>query len=134
MAVEFPGNAIPAPGYRKGNVSVDQELQYSAVGFSQKGVTLKAGQGVLLLGTVLARDTASKRYVKYVSGGTGGAGTAVGILRKTVDTGTDPQGAEFLANIVFMGVLKLPLISAANGGVPNVLGAVSNTVLGTFKI
>lgn len=132
--VEYAGNAIPAAGFRRGNNVPDDELLYSAVGFTQKGVQLKAGQGTLLLGTVLARETSSKKYVKYVSGGSEGTGVAVGVLRKTVETGTDPDGQEYMGNIVVSGLLKLDRVSYANGGVPNVLGRVTNEVIGYFKI
>lgn len=132
--VDYAGNAIPVPGFDRGASVADDELLYSTAGFTQKGVQLKSGQGVLLLGTVLARETDTKKYVKYASGGVNGTGTAVGILRKTLDTGA-VAGKEYFGNIVIAGILKLEKVSAANaGGAPTVLGAVKNDVLGTFKI
>lgn len=134
--VDYPGNAIPAPGYNRGSNVPDDELLYSTVGFTQKGVTLAPGQGVLKLGTALARRNSDKLYVKFVSGGSGGAETAVGILRKTVDTGSDADGQKYQGNVVIAGILKLSKISAANGGSANVvtaLSAVANDVFGTFK-
>lgn len=119
MVTEYPGNAIPAPGFATGNDTVDLELLYSTVGYSQKGVTLKPGQGVLKTGTILARDTASKRYVKYVKGGTGGAGEPKGILRKTVDTGSSAGDQVFLGNILYSGFAKIGLVKAANGDISN---------------
>lgn len=116
MATEYPGNIIPAPGYRKGNVSTDDELLNSTVGYTQKGVTLKAGQGVLKPGQILAYETTTKRYVKYASGGSNGTGTPSGFLRTGVDTGVDPLGQEYLGNIVIMGILNLDVISRANSG------------------
>lgn len=131
MVTELPGNAIPAPGYRKGNISTDIELMASMNGYTQKGVTLKAGQGVLLPGTPLARDAATKRYVKYTSG------ECAGLLRTGVDTGTDPAGAEFQGNVVVMGIAKLSVISAAASGVLaaaiTALSARVNTPLDHFK-
>jgi hypothetical protein len=132
--VDYAGNAIPAAGITRGPHVPDTEILYSTAGFTQKGVTLAAGQGVLQAGTVLARRTSDKLYVKYSSGGADGAGTAVGILRKTVDTGSDSNGQKYMGNIVIAGILKLAAVSSANGGAPNVLGRVENAVLGTFKI
>ena len=135
--VDYAGNAIPAAGFNATTNVPDDELLYSTAGFTQKGVQLEAGQGVLYLGTVLARKTDTKKYVKYNSGGSNGTNVAVGVLRKTVDTGLVAPGAgvqEYMANIVIAGILKLQKVSSANGGVPSVLGAVTNAVLGTFKI
>lgn len=135
MADQY-GNSIPAPGISKGTNVPDDELLYSYTGrFTQKGVTLEPGQGVLALGTVLARKTSTKKYVKYVSGGADGAGTAVGILRKTTDTG--PVGSTgFLGNIVISGILQYSKMSTANSGqdVSAILGGRLNTVLGTFTL
>lgn len=136
MAYEYIGNTVPAPGLSpEGLTTVDQELKYSTVGFSQKGGTLKGGQGVLLLGTVLALDTVTHQWVKYVSGGSNGAGTAAGILRKTTDTGAEGLG-KFSANIVFRGSLKLNLVSSANttqfAAATTALGAKTNSTLNIF--
>lgn len=127
--VDYTGNAIPAPGYAKGGHSVDDELLYSTVGFTQKGVTLKPGQGVLLLGTLIKQDSATKQYVKTT-------GTdAEGLLRQTTDTGTDAEGQAWQANIVIAGIAKLAKVTSANSGatLTSVLGARVNEVMGTFK-
>jgi hypothetical protein len=129
--IEYTGNSIPAPGYAKGGVTTNDELLYSHDhNYVQKGVTLKAGQGVLLLGTLLKRDATSKRYVKTTT-----PGDALGILRKTTDTGTDEEGQEWQANILYGGVLKLAPVKAANSGVTltSVLGGRVNEVEGFFK-
>lgn len=134
--VDYAGNAIPAPGITRGTNVPDDEILYSTAGFTQKGVTLAAGQGVLYAGTVLARKTSTKEYVAWVNGGPDGTGTPVGVLRKTVDTGSDSDGQKYLGNIVIAGILKLSKVSSATGGIANVLsdlGAVTNEVLGTFK-
>lgn len=127
--VYYPGNAIPAPGYAKGASSVDDELMFSMVGYTQKGVTLKPGQGVLPLGTLIKQEAATKLYVKANDN------TAEGLLRQTVDTGTDANGQRWQANILITGIAKLDKVSAANSGVTltSVLGAQVNTVIGTFK-
>jgi hypothetical protein len=134
---EYPGNAIPAPGLATGGQTVDDELLYSAQNYTQKGVTLEPGQGILLLGTVLARKTTTKRYVKYDALGADGATVALGILRKTVDTGATADAQIWQANILYSGLLKLAAMQAANSGVA--LGSIAslpaqvNAVEGFFK-
>jgi len=127
--MEYTGNAIPAPGYRTGGGVIDDELLFSTHAFSQKGVTLKPGQGVLLLGTLIKQDPTSKQYVKATGS------DAQGVLRQSVDTGTDPQGQVWQGNIVTMGQLKLSKMQAANSGVTltSVLGARVDAVQGYFK-
>lgn len=128
--VEYTGNAIPAPGFRTGGGVIDDELQFGTHAFSQKGVTLKPGQGVLLLGTLIRYETASKKYIRATTA------NAEGILRQTIDTGTDPAGQVWQGNIVTMGQLKLSKVSLANSG-QNVLGGVLGSrvdpVQGYFK-
>lgn len=126
----YTGNAIPAPGFWTGRQVLDDEIMYSMIGYVQKGVTLKPGQGVLLGGTFLARDEASKQYVKTTS-----AGSVRGVLRKAVDTGTDAAGKAFLGNILYGGSVKLAAVQAANSGVTltNVLGAQVNDAAGFFR-
>lgn len=123
----YTGNAMPAPGYVKGGSSVDDELLYSTVGYTQKGVTLKPGQGVLPLGTLLKQDSATKQYVKATT-------NPEGVLRQTTDTGSDANGQVWQANIVLVGILKLDRVASANSGVTltSVLNARTNTVRNTF--
>lgn len=139
MTYEYIGNTIPAPGLSIENPSsVDQELKYSSAGFSQKGGTLKPGQGILPLGTVLARDTVTKQWVKFNALGTNGADVAAGILRKTTDTNAEGVGTGgYQANIVFRGSLKYNLVSSANGtelsAAVTALGARVNPTLNVFS-
>lgn len=137
MTYEYMGNTIPSPGLSINNPSTtDQELKYSTVGYSQKGGTIKGGQGVLLIGTVLARDTVSNQWVKYSSGGSNGANVAAGVLRKTIDTGSVSGDGSYEANIAFRGSLKYNLVSSANGAqlaaAITALGAKANTTLNIF--
>ena len=139
MGQEYPGNVLPSPGYKKGNYANDEELLYSTVGYTQKGVTIEGGQGVLNIGTVLARKTDTKKYTKFASGGGNGTGTAVGVLRQSVDTGTltvAQGGQDFQGNIVIRGILKRQYVSSANGGTSAILtaftGSREDAVLGTF--
>lgn len=136
---EYIGGVIPAPGFINGNYGNDDELLYSMVGYTQKGVTLLSGQGVLPLGTALARQTATKRYVKYNSGGSDGSQNFAGFLRHSVDTGLVASGAgvqDQQGNIVIVGILKLTQVSSANGGLTallsNVAGSRANADLGSF--
>src|SRR6478609_45481 len=110
--MDYPGT-IAAPQITVGVNSTDQELlfAYSPPPF-QKGVTLKPGQGVLPLGTLLAFDAATKKYIKTAT-----PANAKGFLRQTVDTGADANASGVLGNILYGGVLNLSLVSAANSGV-----------------
>ncbi len=110
---------------------LDQELLYSTVGYTQKGVTLAGGQGILPIGTVLGRKTADKKYYVYSSGASDGTQTARGILRNAADLGSagapDQQG-----NIVIRGILRLSLVSGADSGALVTLEARTDAVLDTF--
>lgn len=117
MATEYPGNAIPAPGYFKGNDTKDDELLYSTAGYTQKGVTLAPGKGVLLLGQPLAYNSTTKLWEPTLATQTGSTGNNVsrGYLRQTVDTGTDSSASakKFQNNIVIKGAVKLSKVAAA---------------------
>lgn len=131
MTNAYYGNSMPAPDYQvAAYTTVDDELQYSTVGFTQKGVTLKPGQGVLLLGTLLKQDAATKMYVKANDN------TATGVLRQTTDTGASASAQKWQANIVIAGILNLSKMVAANSSglaLTSVLGARVDTVKGFFK-
>lgn len=124
------GNSIPAPGYATGGTYVDDELLYSTAGFTQKGVTLKPGQGILLLGTMLKQDAATKQYVKTTT-----PSECEGFLRQTTDTGSSAQAQVFQQNIVIAGILKVAKVKAANSGVTltSISGARVNEVIGFLK-
>lgn len=131
MPAYYPGNAIPAPGYSKNPlITTDEELLFSTKAYLQKGVTLESGQGVLLYGTALKQNPATKKYVRATT-----AATTAGILRKTVDTGTDTAGQVWLANILYQGTLQLAAVSAANSGfsVATITGAHVDAVAGFFR-
>lgn len=96
-----------------------QELLLSTAGYTQRGVTLAGGQGVLPTGCVLARQTSTGLYFAYVSGGSGGEQIPVGILRDARDTGgtSSPSGkvsTPCLGNIVYRGVLNAALVSGTD--------------------
>lgn len=121
---------IPVPGFVSPTATAtDPEILYSYAGFTQKGVTIAAGQGILPAGTVLGRKTSDKKYYVYDNGGSGGVEKAVGVLRRAVDTASGDQ----LGNIVIQGILKLSMVSGADSAALTDLGAVTDTVRGTFK-
>lgn len=123
---------LPVPGYSTGPEYTDNELLYSTAGFTQKGVTLAGGQGVLPAGTVLARKTSDKKYYVYNNGGSDGLDTARGVLRRAADTGS--AGApDSLGNMVIQGILKLSMVSGADASALTDLGATTDTVRNTFK-
>lgn len=130
MGTQYAGNAIPAPGLRQGGNVGDEEILYSTVGYTQKGVTLKPGQGVLKAGTFLKQDAATKQYIKTTT-----PADVEGVLRKSVDTGADATAQVWLANILYGGAVQLAAIKNANSGVTlaSVLNAQVNEVQGFFR-
>lgn len=124
---------IPVPGFTSPTATaVDPEILYSYAGFTQKGVTLAGGQGILPAGAVLARKTSDKKYYSYNNAGSGGLETARGILRRAVDTGS-AGAADQLGNIVIQGILKLSMVSGADSAAITDLSANVDSVRGTFK-
>jgi hypothetical protein len=87
-----PGYVKPTHEYGQGygdefHAEAVQELLLSYAAFTQRGVTLAAGQGVLPTGCIIARHTASGKYFSYMAGATDGRQVPVGILRDGRDTG-----------------------------------------------
>jgi hypothetical protein len=127
-------NLVPAfgPGWPAG-FTTDQELQSSTARFTQTGVTLAGGQGILPIGTVLGRNSATKLYHPYSSAASDGTQIPRGILRTSVDTNTQAAvGANIQANMVVSGILKNSLVSGADGTAVTDLVARVDTVLDTF--
>lgn len=123
---------LPVPGHvSPTHTFTDQELLYSATGrFTQIGVTIAAGQGILPIGTVLGRKTSDKKYYVYNNSASDGTQVASGVLRRAVDT----TGADQLGNIVISGILRNSLVSGADSSALTDLGATVDTVLDTFKL
>jgi Bacteriophage lambda head decoration protein D len=87
-----PGYVKPTHEYGAGfgdefHAEAVQELLLSYAGFTQRGVTLAAGQGVLPTGCVLARHVASGKYFAYNAAATDGRAVPSGVLRDSRDTG-----------------------------------------------
>ncbi len=131
MATQY--QKIPVPGFTSPTADyTDPEILYSTVGFTQKGVTLAGGQGVLPAGTVLGRKTSDKKYYAYSNANSDGTQTASGVLRRPVNTG-GAGSADQVSNIVIAGILKLNMVHGADAAALTDLGAVTDTVRGTFK-
>ncbi len=120
---------LPVPGYSQGPEFKDPEILYSTVGYTQKGVTIAGGQGILPAGTVVGRRTSDKKYYVYNNGAGNGTEVARGVLRRGADTTKGDQ----LGNIVITGILKLSAVSGADASALTDLGATVDTVRGTFK-
>lgn len=119
-----------------------QELLLSMAGYTQRGVTLAGGQGVVPTGAILARHTASGLYTLYQAGASDGRQTAIGVLRDARDTGGNggttlygPNGVTYaqsgtsttytaspagkvatpaLGNLVYRGILNANIISGTD--------------------
>jgi hypothetical protein len=82
----------------------------------KKGVTLKPGQGILLKGQLLARDSVSSQYIAYNGAGTGDVAVCVGILAEDRDThasgSTQPAGG----NIYMRGTFKRSKLIGLDSG------------------
>jgi hypothetical protein len=108
-----------------------QELLKSYHRFTQFGVTLAAGQGVLPTGCAIAQRASNKLYYLYSASASDGTQNCQGFLRDSRDTGgaNSPSGkvaVNVQGNIVVGGILDLTLLSgtdssalvtAAGGGI-----------------
>jgi len=139
----------PVPGYTKPthqfgrsfgdefHAPSDDELLASYAAFTQRGVTLAGGQGILPTGCVLAQHTASKVYFCNDQVATDGRQHVLGLLRDARDTGgngstgltgytftghtpvfpASPTGAvaaNCLGNLVIRGSVNLSLVSGGD--------------------
>lgn len=96
-----------------------QELLASTEGYSQRGVTLAGGQGVLPTGCLLALRSTDGKYVAYATGGSNGTNKALGVLRDARDTGgsSSPAGkvsTDCQGNLVYRGTLNANLVSGTD--------------------
>src|SRR3954464_12990409 len=116
---------LPVPGFVSPTADyVDPEILYSTVGFTQKGVTLGSGVGVLAAGTVLGQKTSDKKYYPYSNAASNGTETARGVLRRPVDPGTVSSPAnDQVSNIVIAGILKNSMVVGADAAALTDLGA-----------
>jgi hypothetical protein len=133
MATQY--QKLPVPGFVNPTADyVDPEILYSTAGFTQKGVTIGSGQGVLAAGTVLGQKTADKKYYAYNDANSNGTEVARGVLRRAVDTGNTVSAAnDQVSNIVIQGILKYPMLVGLDNPAATDLGGVIDLVRGTFK-
>jgi len=103
------GNVLHVPGTSaKAEVKGD-EILGSYARFTQKGLTILSGAGVLEAGTLLKVSSTAKKYNGVANAA--GISSTVCILRKAVDaTSTD-----MLANYVASGIVKTSALKYANG-------------------
>ncbi len=134
MATQY--QKLPVPGFTNPIADyVDPEILYSTVGFTQKGVTLGSGQGVLAAGTVLGMRTSDKKYYAYDNSKGDGTQVARGVLRRPCDTGGSVSAAnDQVSNIVIAGILKWNMVVGADAAALTDLGATVDTVRGTMKL
>jgi hypothetical protein len=109
----------------------DDELLASYAAFTQRGVTLAGGQGVLPTGCALAQHTASKLYFVADPKASDGRQNVLGLLRDARDTGGN--GGTFTAQ----GITGFTF-TAATGGQPSFsaspAGVVAQNCLGNLVI
>lgn len=107
------GNVLKVPGTStKAEVKGD-EILGSYAAFTQKGLTILAGSGVLEAGTVLIDSGTAKKYTGATAADVDGTTDPVvrGILRKPVDATT----GDVLANYVASGVVKTSALKHKDG-------------------
>jgi len=118
--VDATGNILEVPGTSQvAEVKPGDVLASYSPPPLIKGGTVKAGQGLIAAGTLMALEVSSKKYVKYVGGGT--ADPAVGVLYEAVDTGSGgapPAGTnkDRLGNIIMRGTVKLDKLTGYDAG------------------
>ncbi len=112
------------------------ELMLSMAGYTQRGVTLAAGQGILPTGCIIARHTASGKYFAYAPSASDGRAVALGVLRDARDTG-GPGAASLAAyNANTNGVNPDAITLAGGTFVPpaSPAGKVAGDALGNMVI
>jgi Bacteriophage lambda head decoration protein D len=143
-SVEFdypPGYTKPTHEYGSAfgdefHAEAVEELLLSMAGYTQRGVTLAAGQGVLPTGCVIARHTASGKYFAYQNAATDGRGVAMGVLRDARDTG-GPGAASLAAYNANTNNVNPDGITLAGGAVvlpASPAGKVANDALGNMVV
>jgi hypothetical protein len=118
---EYGQEYAAAGGYSSQFLSpVVRELLKSTAAFTQRGVTLAGGQGILPTGTVLAQRTSNQLYYAYNAAASDGTQIVLGVLRDARDTGTSSGGGtgqvstNCQGNLVIRGILDLSLVSGTD--------------------
>ena len=131
MAInEQLGNEIPVPGFTVEPYLNDHEIMASMKGgYTQMGVTLTGGIGILPAGTVLGIVTATGRFSVYDNALSNGTEVARGVLRKRVDTTDGPV----LANMVIAGIITNSKLSGMDSNAITDLNGSADTVTDRFR-
>lgn len=94
------------PGYGATVTNTPSAILASSEGVIVEPITVKSGQGVLAIGTLVARDTVTGKYVAYNNGGSYGADVAMGVLADKVDaTSSDKLVAMYVRAYFVVGKL-----------------------------
>jgi hypothetical protein len=128
MADAF-GNVVKVPGTGGASEVKPAEILYSYAKFTQKGVTLAGGQGLLAGGTLLGRATATKKYKAYSNAASDGTEVCRGVLRQPVDT----SKGDAVGNIVVSGILKRSKLVGLDANAVTDLDAREDTVNDIFS-
>lgn len=96
--VDREGNVLKVPGTGSVAEVKGDEILGSYARFTQKGLTILSGAGVLEAGTVLKVSGTAKKYTAAAKADT----APIGILRK----GVDATSSDVLANYVASGIVK----------------------------
>lgn len=117
---EAYGNILDPPGFKTVTEVKPGDIlaSYSPPPLIKSG-TFGSGQGLLVAGLVVARNTVTKKYVPYVSAGANGAGTPIGVLLQGVDTSLGDK----LGNIIMGGQVKIEKLTGLDAGAVTALNA-----------
>ncbi len=130
MAInEQLGNEIPIPSFTEKTYLDDFEIMASMAGFTQIGITILAGQGILPAGTVMGQVATSDKWILYLGGASDGSEIARGVLRRRVDT-TD---GDIHGNLVVAGIVTDSKLSGLDAGGITDMGGHQDTILDRFK-
>lgn len=91
-----------------------RELLKSYARFTQFGVTLAGGQGVLPTGCALGQKTSDKKYYLYNATASDGTQVCKGFLRDARQTTPNGVSTDCQGNIVVGGILDLTLLSGTD--------------------
>lgn len=137
--VDQVGDVLRPPGFGIGGTTTDNEILASSVGYTQFGVTIAAGQGILPAGTVLGQFTSgtnsvtglpnAKKWGVYDNNAPTGVQTARAVLRSACDT----TFGDRIADVVVMGMLKNSKLSGVDSAAIADFGARVDTVLDIFS-
>lgn len=120
---------MPGPGYNDNthtfgdvygprSAPIDEELMYSANGFTQHGCTLAPGQGVVRIGSAVVWSPSMKKYYKFGATTPGDLEDDVyGLLRHSYDTGMADEahgGKPQMAVAVECGMVKRSIVLRAH--------------------